>query len=275
MLLVFSLLLCVALSYGSEAYVIKEYIANLKAEPKVTAETVTQAQCLDPVVILKDGAWCLVSLSRQQNYQGYIEKNKLINWNHPHGQAYVVSVKNLALRDKPNGKLILSLPFAAPVTVISELGDYFRIATYKGLLYAKKSELRPLNGNPIQAKAMIATAKGFLGVPYLWGGVGPNGFDCSGFTWAVAASYGWYIPRDAKPQYLYEQFIAIDRNKLLPGDLVFFTTYKEGPSHVGIYIGNGQFINAASSTGITIASLDSPYYKERYLGARRMPFVIQ
>ena len=275
MLLVLSLLLCVGLSYGSEAYVIEEYIANLKAEPKSSAETVTQAQRLDPVVILKDGDWCLVALPRQQNYQGYIEKKKLVNWEPPRGQAYVVSVKNLALRDKPKGKLILSLPFAAPVTVIGESGDYFNIDTYKGLLYAKKGELRPLNGTPIKASVLLSTAKEFLRVPYLWGGVGPNGFDCSGFTWAVTASFGWYIPRDAKPQYLYEQFIAIDRNKLLPGDLVFFTTYKEGPSHVGIYVGNGQFINAASSTGITIASLDSPYYKERYLGARRMPFVIQ
>ncbi len=267
--------LILSLSFQSHAFVIGEYIATLKAQPNIGSETVTQAMRLDPVEILEDGLWCLVSLPRQHNYKGYIQKSNLIDWQHPKGKSYVVQTKVLSLYDKPGGNFVLSLPFASLVTVLEETKDYYLVATYQGDLYAKKSDLYCIENKPVKANDLIETAKEYLGVPYLWGGVGPSGFDCSGFVWAVVASYGYYLPRDAGPQYYYEKFTPVEQYRLLPGDLVFFSTYKEGPSHVGIYIGNNQFINSASSTGVTIASLKTTYYKTRYLGARRMPFVYQ
>ncbi len=119
-----------------------------------------------------------------------------------------------------------------------------------------------------KASAVIATAKIYMGVPYVWGGVSPSGFDCSGFTQFVLKKNGISIPRVTSDQY--GAGVAVSKSNLRVGDLVFFTTYKAGPSHVGFYMGNGKFIHSSSSKGVTISNLDSSYYSSRYIGARRV-----
>ncbi len=119
------------------------------------------------------------------------------------------------------------------------------------------------------ADALIATAKSFLGVPYLWGGTSPSGFDCSGYTQYVFKQHGISLNRTCETQY--QQGIYVSKSNLQPGDLVFFqNTYKSGISHVGIYIGDGNFIHASSSKGITITALSSSYWSPKYYGARRV-----
>lgn len=116
--------------------------------------------------------------------------------------------------------------------------------------------------------AIANTAKQYIGVPTLWGGTTSNGFDCSGFTMYVFAKNGIDLPRTADLQYDFG--LPISKNQLRPGDLVFFETYGVGASHVGIYIGNGEFLHASSSKGvITVARLDNSYFVERYVGSRR------
>lgn len=115
---------------------------------------------------------------------------------------------------------------------------------------------------------IISTAKEFIGVPYVWGGTTPAGFDCSGFTRYVFASQGITLPRVSRDQY--GVGTAVSFNNLIQGDLVFFNlTSRSLVSHVGIYIGDGQFISATSSKGITISSF-SPYWAKAYVGARRV-----
>ncbi len=118
---------------------------------------------------------------------------------------------------------------------------------------------------------VAALAQKYLGYRYLWGGHSPStGFDCSGFTWYVYKEVGINIPLHDLAGQL-NSGPRISRDKLQPGDLVFFqNTYKPGLSHSGIYLGDGRFINAESeSVGVQIRSLSDPYWSPRFIGGSR------
>jgi cell wall-associated NlpC family hydrolase len=108
----------------------------------------------------------------------------------------------------------------------------------------------------------------FLGVPYSFGGTSTAGFDCSGYVQHVFAMLGIHLPRTADSQYLKGQ--RVRGGDLQPGDLVFFQTYAPGASHVGIYLGNDQFVHASSSRGVMVSKLSESYWASRYLGAKRV-----
>ncbi|GAB6155164.1 hypothetical protein JCM17380_39150 [Desulfosporosinus burensis] len=119
-----------------------------------------------------------------------------------------------------------------------------------------------------KASAIIATGKQYIGVNYLYGGTTPAGFDCSGFVQYVFAKNGISLPRVSRDQY--KVGTSVSFSNLQPGDLVFFSLAKNGVvDHDGIYIGNGEFINSASSKGVTIYTL-GPYWQSAYLGAKRV-----
>ncbi len=122
-----------------------------------------------------------------------------------------------------------------------------------------------------RGQAMVDYAMRYLGYPYVWATHGPNSFDCSGFTyWVVLNIAGRDIGAGTWTQW--ETGSPVQYGSLQPGDLVFFqNTYTVGLSHVGMYIGNDQFIHAENeNTGVRISSLTSTYYATRYLGARRI-----
>jgi cell wall-associated NlpC family hydrolase len=114
---------------------------------------------------------------------------------------------------------------------------------------------------------LIAYAESYLGVPYVWGGTSPSGFDCSGFTQYVLAHFGIDIYRTSEEQFA--EGVPVSENDLQPGDLVFFSTYAPGASHVGIYIGNGLMVDA-QDMGVSIDSVFNSYWGPKYLGARQM-----
>jgi peptidoglycan DL-endopeptidase CwlO len=127
----------------------------------------------------------------------------------------------------------------------------------------KKAATSPL------ANLVVRNALAYLGTPYVWGGASPRtGFDCSGYVWYVYASAGVGIPRTADAQFAAGQTIAGDP---APGDLVFFQTYDYGPSHVGIYLGNGWFVQEIAPN-VHLSNFNSPYFRSRYIGARRFIF---
>ncbi|PZR59133.1 MAG: hypothetical protein DLM50_01690 [Candidatus Meridianibacter frigidus] len=117
------------------------------------------------------------------------------------------------------------------------------------------------------AAGLTRSALHFLGTPYVFGGTSANGFDCSGYVQHVFALLGFHIPRTADAQFYAGSRI---RGGMKPGDLVFFQTYEPGPSHVGIYLGNGRFAHASSSHGVMVSSLGDSYWGPRYLGAKRL-----
>lgn len=118
--------------------------------------------------------------------------------------------------------------------------------------------------------SIVRTASRLRGVRYRWGGSSRSGFDCSGFTrYVFRHKAGIELPHSASAQF--RMGTRVPRSQLKPGDLVFFQTYRRGPSHVGIYVGDGKFIHASSAgRRVRVDSLDDSYYRRRYLGARRI-----
>ncbi|MDQ0269751.1 C40 family peptidase [Cytobacillus purgationiresistens] len=115
-----------------------------------------------------------------------------------------------------------------------------------------------------KVEALIKEAKKHIGVPYVWGGSTTKGFDCSGYLNYVFNKIGISIPRTVET--IWNATKSVSSPKV--GDLVFFETYKAGPSHAGIYLGNNQFIHAGSSNGVTISDITLEYWDSRYLGAK-------
>ncbi|HLH81015.1 MAG TPA: SH3 domain-containing C40 family peptidase [Chthonomonas sp.] len=118
---------------------------------------------------------------------------------------------------------------------------------------------------------LVRSALAYRGTPYVYGGSGRDGFDCSGFVRYLYLKRGIDLPHNAAEQFHMGK--PVSRKDLKPGDLVFFHTVTPGISHVGMYIGNGRFIHASSRRGgggVRIDSLDESYYAHAYRGARRI-----
>lgn len=115
--------------------------------------------------------------------------------------------------------------------------------------------------------SMELESKKHLGLLYIWGGITPAGFDSSGLMQFIFAKHGIKLPRTAAQQFEIGEHVKTE--DLRKGDLVFFTTYREGASHVGMYLGEGKFINT-NNNGLMIDSLDDDYWMENFLGAKRM-----
>jgi cell wall-associated NlpC family hydrolase len=126
----------------------------------------------------------------------------------------------------------------------------------------------PLSGTTT-ATGLRPIAERYLGVTYVFGGTTPSGLDCSGLVYLVYQELGVQLPRTSRLQYQVGQ--VVEREDLREGDLVFFNTTGQGVSHVGIYLEDGDFINAASNPGkVMISNLSESYWDKRYLGARRV-----
>ncbi len=117
------------------------------------------------------------------------------------------------------------------------------------------------------ASSIVALSTRHVGARYRWGGTSPAGFDCSGFLYYVFGQMGVTLPRTTYA--MYDAGVAVPQDELQAGDIVFFQTVSPGPSHAGIYLGDGRFIHSSSGSGVTITSMDDSYYAQRYLGARR------
>ncbi|HEX7066552.1 MAG TPA: S-layer homology domain-containing protein [Bacillales bacterium] len=115
---------------------------------------------------------------------------------------------------------------------------------------------------------VVSIAKKYIGVPYQWAGESPRGFDCSGFVEYVFRKVGMNLPETSSSQWSWSKATRV--TNLKPGDLVFYNTSGGGVSHVGIYVGSGQFISATSD-GVEITPVHGKYYwGSRYIGAKRV-----
>lgn len=145
----------------------------------------------------------------------------------------------------------------------------------KGYVYSSnvtfKNGTKPENIDPIEQKGteIVNFSKQYLGTPYVWGGTNLTaGVDCSGFVYSVYKNFGITLSRSSSAMYA-SNGISVSKSDLKPGDLLFFSTGGGGVSHVGMYIGNGQYIHAAT-VNVKISDLYDSYSTRTYVGAKRI-----
>ena len=155
------------------------------------------------------------------------------------------------------------------VQVTGKTGSWYAVS-YNGLSGYMSSDYVKLSTGSAVTDQIVATAKQYLGTPYVYGGSSPRGFDCSGFMYYLYGQYGYKLWRGATGQWN-NNGTKVDKSDLQPGDLVFFSDSVDPIGHVGMYIGNGQFIHASSGKGcVVITDLSSSYYTNHYTGAKRI-----
>lgn len=275
---------------------------RLRSAPSTTSKTLDYAPKGDVVVILsKSGQWYKVNYNLQTGYMhaDYLSVRSKENAELGNGLVTGTAVN---VRSGPSvyDRSLAKANYGDAAYIIGLNETWFKVIYDRHIGYIRSDYLElqeipyenqdstnePLffeggksTGTPPSASALqkpeatgaqlVATAKKYIGVPYLWGGSTPKGFDCSGYTQYVFAAHGISLPRTTDTQW--HTGTAISKANLKEGDLVFFgDTYRAGISHVGIYVGNNQFIHASSSKGVIITSLDNSYWSSRYYGARRV-----
>ncbi|MED4686219.1 SH3 domain-containing protein [Bacillus mycoides] len=204
------------------------------------------------------------------------------------GDYYInASALNVRSGEGTNYRIIGALPQGQKVQVISENSGWSKInyngqTGYIGTRFLSKTPVggavdnKPnenqnnnnTSNNSGDSSSILAYAKSMQGVPYVWGGSSANGVNCSGYIYHVFKKFGHNISRQSVAGY----WSSLPKTSSpQPGDLIYFqNTYKAGPSHMGIYLGGGSFIQAGDK-GVAIASLSNSYWKSHFLGYTKAP----
>ena len=164
----------------------------------------------------------------------------------------------------------IAMQYGISLDLIRKCNNLINDDIYVGDLIAIIKPEPPSRSGYGRRLEVIEKAAEFLGTPYLYGGQSRRGFDCSGLVKHVFSYFGQELPRTASDQY--RVGIGVERNNLMPGDLVFFCCGGNRVKHVGLYVGDNKFIHSSSpeSGGVIYTSLDDSYYSKRYVGARRI-----
>ncbi|MDT0685544.1 C40 family peptidase [Autumnicola psychrophila] len=273
--------------------VIKISVANLRGEAAHSSELVTQATLGTPVkVYKKEDNWYLiqtpddylswvdgggVQIFSDTGFEEWKSSEKLI-YLQPFGNSY-------AEADEASG-VVSDLVAGAIFELSGEENGYFQVEYPDGrTAYIQQNEAKKYmdwleNLNP-EGEDLIATSKKLMGLPYLWGGTSAKGVDCSGYTKTVYFLNGMVIPRDASQQVNTGKLIDSTRNfeNLIPGDLLFFgrpatDSTSERVVHVGMWIGNNEFIHSSGSVHVSSVAKEAPNYDDfnynRYLRTKRL-----
>lgn len=244
----------------------------------------TQSLYGDEVTILKSsGDWYRVAINDQyvpyqkEGYPGWMPKSHVTKVTDDYSDCAIaiVTSKLAPLYNEVNKEQFMRISYSTILPVIKEDEKFYHVQTpANGIKLLKKTDAKSFadySDIPMpSAKTIIDEAKRYLGLPYLWAGISPHGYDCSGILYAVFRNHGIMLPRDSF--YQATKGTAIAKKNLKPGDLVFFG-YNGGRGkvyHVGLYIGEGKMLHAPNaSSKVRIEALNQGVYLKNYAGARR------
>jgi len=277
---------------GKTNGLINNSVSNLRSNPKHSAELATQATLGTPVKIYKkEGDWFLIQTP--DKYLSWVDSGGLTELSDEQFNAWKTKPKIIYTKTyghsyfENNRSTIVADLVAGSVLELLKTSDTFYFVSYPDgrLAYVPKDEaevydvwLEELNGSK---EALVATSKTLMGVPYLWGGTSTKGVDCSGFTKTIYFLNGMVIPRDASQQIHTGKEVDVNRNfeNLEKGDLLFFgrkatDSIKEKVVHVGMWIGNNEFIHASNRVRVSSIDRNAKNFDEfnlnRYLRSKRI-----
>ena len=222
----------------------------------------------------ESGSWVK---ARYSGKTGYVYGSYVGEYTSTNTKYVTATTLNVRSGAGTNYSIIGSLSKGTKVEVISTTNGWSKIkyngsTGYVSSQYLSSSASDNSTSTSTSVSKVISYAKKLIGKPYVWGAEGPSSFDCSGFTCYVfknAANIN--LPRVSKDQSNYGTYVK--KSDLREGDLIFFDTSGENDgnvSHVGIYLGNNQFIHCSSSKGQVVISEMSSYYTKAYVNARRV-----
>lgn len=267
-------------------------VINLRANPRHSAEIVTQLLLGTPVKILKkENGWYLVQAPNKYiawvDAPALVKKNSDEIGNYQHSKKVIFNKQYGFSYAEPDDKsqVVSDLVIGSILPVLRSNTSYYQVQyPDKRMAWVKKDDV--LDANEVfnkqpDGEALVETAVKFLGIPYLWGGTSSKAVDCSGLTSTIYFLNGVVLQRDASQQIKYGEVVSTvyDGNALQPGDLLFFrrgnkSTNPEIITHVAMYIGNSEFIHASGR--VKINSIDStsenfiPEYVTRFVCALRI-----
>jgi cell wall-associated NlpC family hydrolase len=272
---------------GARQAVVLGTVENMYSGASPDKDVVSQA-LLGQIVTILEAQDGFARIETPDRYAGWVPASALFEYPDPKAPRYaargtlaeVTSLMANVYRDpdvtKARPKTLA--PLGARLEVVRPAEDpqkrWLTVRLPSGeAAYVQSGDVRVVDAAAPRTRGseadLVATARRFAGVPYLWGGMSVHGLDCSGLTSRVYAVNGIDLPRDADLQFDDPRARAVERADLRPGDLLFFGQKKI--THVGMYVGDGRFINATTHTRPDVheESLDDPYWAPLYRGARR------
>jgi len=278
---------------GKTFGIVKISVANLRDEPKHSAQLITQATLGMPLhVYKKKGEWYYVQTP--EGYLGWVDsggldhrnKEEFSEWKSVEKLIYLKPAGNSYQEPDISSQSVSDLVAGDVLELLNEGTKFYKVRYPDGReAFVNQSEAKLFNewlsSLSMEKEALVKTSKELMGLPYLWGGTSPKGVDCSGFTKTVYFLNGMVLPRDASQQVHTGKLVDTTRNfqNLIPGDLLFFgrpatDSTSERVIHVGMWIGENQFIHSMGdvhiSTMDTTAAEFDKYNYDRYLRSKRV-----
>ena len=261
-------------------------VENMYSQADDAKDVVSQATLGQTVTVLQEQG-DFVRVRTPDRYEGWLPRAALAAYPDAAAPRYgragrLVEVTSLMANlyrdaDVTTARPLLQAPLATRLEVEAERSERWLAVRLPGGggAFVQRGDVRPVaaegprrRGTPAE---LVATARRFMGVPYLWGGMTARGIDCSGLASRVYHANGVDLPRDADMQFEDANAAPVRRGALRPGDLVFFGRDAKHITHVGMYLGGGRFVNATTHETPMVREdrLADPYWSRIYQGARR------